>query len=385
MKKTKRLCEAQRLPLDRISTLPQPIIETILSLLPTKQAARTSILSREWRYSWTTIPKLEFCLGTLSRKQDVTKDTGIAFKGFYELSQVMLLRQSPIRELKLNMGSDYDLLEFDPIILSLSRNHIIKKLKLLGVDWCDPGYELPVSIFSMRHLTDLDLSFWELDYPTTFNVFCRLQSLDLFYVDISTKTLLYILSNSPSLKRFDLHIRTDSGDKCTINELFACLPVLEHLTTRLNVSEWLVLDPLPQELPTKLIHLKYFCFQEMCISDGSGFVFLLVLIKCSPNLEKIKLEFDRFYTSHEEYPVLWEEYSDVWLEHLYELKIEGFCNSRREMEFVKFILARSPKLKKVTIHSVGRVSMGIWNEEYDMVKNLLEAPRASPVVVVTVR
>ncbi|KAK1428454.1 hypothetical protein QVD17_17289 [Tagetes erecta] len=45
---------------DMISNLPQSIIEIILCLLPTKEAARTSILSREWMYRWTTIPKLAF-------------------------------------------------------------------------------------------------------------------------------------------------------------------------------------------------------------------------------------------------------------------------------------------------------------------------------------
>ncbi|KAJ0631833.1 putative F-box-like domain superfamily protein [Helianthus annuus] len=62
--KAKRLSKAQRLSkakrLDRITTLPQTIIETIISLLPFEEAARTSILSKEWRYKWTTIPKVEF-------------------------------------------------------------------------------------------------------------------------------------------------------------------------------------------------------------------------------------------------------------------------------------------------------------------------------------
>ncbi|KAJ0432731.1 putative leucine-rich repeat domain superfamily, F-box-like domain superfamily [Helianthus annuus] len=56
--KGKRLPKVERV--DRITTLPQAIVETILCLLPIEEAARTSVLSREWRYKWTTIPKLEF-------------------------------------------------------------------------------------------------------------------------------------------------------------------------------------------------------------------------------------------------------------------------------------------------------------------------------------
>ncbi|KAJ0643533.1 putative F-box domain, leucine-rich repeat domain superfamily, F-box-like domain superfamily [Helianthus annuus] len=58
--KTRSMYKAERLSVDRISTLPQPILESILSLLPTEEAARTSILSTEWRYKWTTIPNLRF-------------------------------------------------------------------------------------------------------------------------------------------------------------------------------------------------------------------------------------------------------------------------------------------------------------------------------------
>ncbi|KAI3683601.1 hypothetical protein L1987_84109 [Smallanthus sonchifolius] len=36
------------------------IIENILCLVPIQKAARTSILSKEWRHRWTTIPKLVF-------------------------------------------------------------------------------------------------------------------------------------------------------------------------------------------------------------------------------------------------------------------------------------------------------------------------------------
>ncbi|KAM0063008.1 hypothetical protein Hdeb2414_s0003g00086141 [Helianthus debilis subsp. tardiflorus] len=111
----------------------------------------------------------------------------------------------------------------------------------------------------------------------------------------------------------------------------------------------------------------------MWFADGHGLAFLLVLIKCSPNLEKIKLEINSFiYSIDVEYPVVWEEYSDVWLEHLNEPEIISFSNSKHEIEFVKFILARSPKLSKVNLRS-----MGCEKERLEMLQDLLQAPRAS--------
>ncbi|MFS8029610.1 putative F-box domain, leucine-rich repeat domain superfamily, F-box-like domain superfamily [Helianthus anomalus] len=58
--KVKAECLSKVERVDRITTLPRAIVETILCLLPIKEAARTSVLSREWRYKWTIIPKLAF-------------------------------------------------------------------------------------------------------------------------------------------------------------------------------------------------------------------------------------------------------------------------------------------------------------------------------------
>ncbi|KAJ0680368.1 putative FBD domain, F-box-like domain superfamily protein [Helianthus annuus] len=320
---TKHLpCEAERLSLDRISTLPQPVLETILCLLPTEDAARTSILSREWRYKWTKIPNLMFFVSKrkIKKKQrsvskpasnieGAKKNSDTRFKLYHDLHEVMLRRQIPIQELTLSMVY---LVAFESYTCGMYRS--LHKL---------------------------------------------------FYI-------FYLIVH---------HLRAsllgqDFDDKCTTNELFKCLPVIEHLTTWRHLSRWLVLDAVPQELPTSLIHLKELCFEEICFLQGYGLTFLLILVKCSPNLEKIKLEIDWDVSGYKKYSVVWKEYSDVWLENLSELEIEGFNNLKPEMEFVKFILVRSPKLKKVSIQSVVD-----RNQESEMLKTLLQAPRVSPVVI----
>lgn len=45
---------------DLISNLPCNVIECILSRLPIREAARTSILSTKWRYQWVTLSHLVF-------------------------------------------------------------------------------------------------------------------------------------------------------------------------------------------------------------------------------------------------------------------------------------------------------------------------------------
>ncbi|KAI7724418.1 hypothetical protein M8C21_016869 [Ambrosia artemisiifolia] len=379
--KSKRMSKAERSSLDIISTLPQNILETILCRLPTKEAARTSILSREWRYTWTKISKLEFYVLTRIAGQDV----GIRLIPFYDILQVLLWHQGLIHEFSLFMyhsTTDQDSFDFDQVVLHLTKNHAVKKLVLQGLNKLS-WHKLPKSVFSLHHLTDLDLTYFVLDYQPIFNGFgSRLRSLSLSNVEISTKTLLHLLSNCPSLKTLALFIGEShlGGKDCTVIELFKCLPMIEHLSTFGDVFEWLVLDSVPQGLPTLLLHLKYFCFKNMWFDCGNGLAFLLVLTKCSPNLKKIKLEINFHETCYKEHPaVVWEEYSDVWLEHLNELEIISFGHLKQEIEFVKFILARSPKLSKVSLRS-----MRCEKERLEMLQALLRAPRASHNLCLTV-
>ncbi|XP_076927348.1 F-box/FBD/LRR-repeat protein At1g13570-like isoform X2 [Bidens hawaiensis] len=291
--KAKRLTKAQRLskakplplPVDIITTLPQTIIETILCLLPIKESARTSILSREWRYKWTKIPKLVFSTPSGDQMMET-------HQLFCAIHQIMLLRQDQIHEFTLTIDVTdeyskfgYPFYEVDQIMLHLSKNHNVNRLTLRFDEPCESSsYNLPVSFLSLHHLTDLDLSWCDIDHQPTFNGFGSLTSLSLECVGISIETLLHLLSNSPSLKSFSLLMLEENiigPENSTMIELFKCLPVIEHLSIWSNII---------LELPTSLIHLKSFCFEQMTFQDGYGLTFLAVLIKNSPNLEKIDLE-----------------------------------------------------------------------------------------------
>ncbi|KAI3803304.1 hypothetical protein L1987_31454 [Smallanthus sonchifolius] len=94
-------------------------------------------------------------------------------------------------------------------------------------------YKLPLCVFSLHQLTDLYLSCIDLDHQPVFSGFGSLRSLCLNHVKISTKALLHLLSNCPSLKSFNLaRAPTPIGDKdCTVTELFGCLPMIDNLTT----------------------------------------------------------------------------------------------------------------------------------------------------------
>ena len=47
--------------LDTISNLPLALIKHILSFVPTVDAVRMSLLLKQWRRMWFSIPELQFC------------------------------------------------------------------------------------------------------------------------------------------------------------------------------------------------------------------------------------------------------------------------------------------------------------------------------------
>ncbi|GJU20486.1 F-box/FBD/LRR-repeat protein-like protein [Tanacetum coccineum] len=113
---------------DRISNVPPSIIETILCLLPIQEAARTSILSRDWRYHWVKIPKLVFDKNSFQASADETelsileqtfgrqnrrKVMDERCKVFYAIYQILLLHEGPIHEFTLSMTADNSFVEID--------------------------------------------------------------------------------------------------------------------------------------------------------------------------------------------------------------------------------------------------------------------------------
>lgn len=189
-----------------ITTLPPSIIETILCLVPIQEAARTCILSKEWRYTWTKIPKLVFNEDTvqLSANENQLPDHKLikTRKLLNAINQVMSLRLGPILEFTLEMDADDNdtCFEVDRILTHLSRNNILDKLSIDLTHGC----RLPLDIFSLHMLTDLYLRNCDINHQPVFGGFGSLTSFCLHDVNIFTKTLLHLLSNCPSLKTFTL-------------------------------------------------------------------------------------------------------------------------------------------------------------------------------------
>ncbi|XP_076892100.1 F-box/FBD/LRR-repeat protein At1g13570-like [Bidens hawaiensis] len=380
--------------MDMISKLPVGVTETILCFLPIQEAARTSILSREWRYRWITIPKLAFIertfqvstdgdeLSVLEQTPSKRREMAKRCKLFYAIYQVLLMHEDPIQEFTLSMEKNGSCVEIDHIILRLSKKNTVKLLKLHlygGPNW----YRLPLSFFSLHQLTDLYLNGCVLDRQPPSNVFGSLTTLDLQEIKIRDNALLRLLSSCPLLTRLTIMSDVDSvyGGGSSIADLMECIPNIEYLSVFFFI--FLCFLPLPKELPTTLVHLKCLCMELVWFSHKYVVPFLVLLLKSSPNLKKLKLELsaDELFDESETAFVTIEDYSDIMLEHLNELEISEFSNKENELDVVKLILARSPVLKKVTIF--------LWDEFDEDVKlqiseTLLSFRCASPVVKIII-
>ncbi|KAJ0555464.1 putative FBD domain, leucine-rich repeat domain superfamily, F-box-like domain superfamily [Helianthus annuus] len=201
-------------------------------------------------------------------------------------------------------------------------------------------------------------------------------------------TLHRLLSSCPLLKRLTLgHGMTilHDGASSTIVDLFECLPVIECLYVLVYRVEYFLPKRLPKKLPTPLVHLKYLCVDTLCFTHIYGLPFLALLIRSSPNLEKLELVMweETFFDEDDVGSFTLDDYSDIMLEHLEEFEIQDFTDSENELDFVRLILAKSPVLKKMTISP-----HYFFDKDEESVSQVSEilfcSPCASPVVEIIV-
>ncbi|KAL8263057.1 hypothetical protein R6Q59_024406 [Mikania micrantha] len=371
--------EAKRSGSDMINSLPANVIESILCLLPFKEAVRTSIICREWRYHWTKVPNLEFIedvnKASLSDDDERLSMTSQAkLKFLSAINQVMSMHQGPIHEFSLSMYVRGPCVEIDKIIDHLSINSTVKTLAL---DMS--GYWLPESFSSLHKLTDLYLRCCRLDAQPIFNGFPMLARLYMKNVITTKNMLILFLSRCPLLKSVRLPasvgLLSDTDDS-TVVELMDCLPLVENLCISLSVIKSFVKGRVPNKLPAPLVCLKYLCIRGERSVYEDRIPLLAFLIRSSPNLEKLNLQI--VYNLRHETTL--EDYSDMWLEHLNEIEIQSW-RKHKILGFLRVLMAKSPALKKVRMLLKWKVSR---DEELKISRIFLRYQCASPVVQIIV-
>ncbi|KAF5762138.1 putative F-box domain, leucine-rich repeat domain superfamily, F-box-like domain superfamily [Helianthus annuus] len=140
---------------DFISTLPQNIIEDILTRIPLQEALRTSVLSKKWRYTWRGMPKLVFTDRMVTVSSNHLHIQLNKYKLISAIFHVLLFHNGPtIVEFRCSVGELHMESEFAQILSYLARENTVKQLFFINDN---RSYKLPVSFFSFQGLEFIHL------------------------------------------------------------------------------------------------------------------------------------------------------------------------------------------------------------------------------------
>ncbi|XP_071739431.1 F-box/FBD/LRR-repeat protein At1g13570-like [Rutidosis leptorrhynchoides] len=330
--------ETQSLSLDIISSLPQNIIETILTLMPLRDALRTNILSKRWRYCWMTMPKLVFDHNLVRAKSG----SQLKYKLVNAIFHVLLIHRGPrTLKFKLDVNKLGFKTEFHQIILSLSSKINVKDLIIDNTS--DTFYKLPTSFFLIQRLESLELMNCEFELPVTFTGFNKLRNMHFKNVRVSAQVLQHFLSNCPLLEEIILGGYEEEyveENYFKFVQLFQHVPLVHTLDISKYYMKYLAAGGMPNKLPTSL-HLKDVGL-DVCLSEQDVISSILCIIRSSPNLEQLFfLMYDNEKLPIQESSLMFVDLQDdlsLTLDRLTYFEIVGFSNMPLEMEFLKLIL-----------------------------------------------
>ncbi|CDP05783.1 unnamed protein product [Coffea canephora] len=205
---------------DGISQLPDNILCHILSLLPTKFAAQTGILSKRWKELWLSVPVLEFQLHLWANYEGNMK----AFDRFA----------------KTKIESFTNFLNR---LLAVRDTSGIKKFRLV----CDHPVDsrcLDNWLSALHNVQELDLQIWELG-EFQWSPFAD-NSLEILKLGCGLLLNFPSTVSFPRLKILHLHSTTYAGN-ASVEKLLSSCPVLEDLqisrTNQDNVTNFVIAVP----------------------------------------------------------------------------------------------------------------------------------------------
>ncbi|XP_026439314.1 putative FBD-associated F-box protein At5g56440 [Papaver somniferum] len=203
---------------DRISNLPDDLIHEILSFIDMKYVVKTCVLSKRWRYIWTSLPKLRFVFYEETDEDEPDEediDSDLVQMRFVNLVNKVL---------SLHDNSDIHTFYLDGIrnwVVTLSDLYrwigivVCHNVQELAIDKCIlKDFEIPACLYTCKSLTKLELRFE--------NGF-----------DLECKVILPSAVSLPRLKSLGLNFGgLWFDDEILTNKFFSSFPTLESLVIR---------------------------------------------------------------------------------------------------------------------------------------------------------
>ncbi|XP_004289768.1 PREDICTED: F-box/FBD/LRR-repeat protein At1g13570-like [Fragaria vesca subsp. vesca] len=402
--------------LDRISNLPNDVIDKILSCLTLKEAVRTSVLSSMWKDKWAMLSGLVFdgkCFST---------DNCETFVNI--VYHVLLSHIGPIEKFVLSNTHRIPSRDIDRWILHLSRNCI----KVFELHWA--RYKMPLCFYSYQDMIELKLSWCLLKPPRTFNGFRTLKRVSFKFVTLARDVLENLILSSPLLESLEIikcaactHLKIDAPNlrflyfsgylkgislQNTLNlavvhfnlsnryyrqdrvsssnlaDFFMDLPHIQRLTIDGFSVQFLDVGDLPGRLLKPCLDLNFLSLL-VYFHDPAQILTTLYLLRSSPALEVLHVEAhgdDEF--SEDEFGA---DEEDSWLDDLDDdrncsfpklrlVQITHFSGCTAELDFIKLLLLKSPVLETITIQAVSAYGSS------EVFKKLLQLRRTSSAEII---
>ncbi|KAK6162674.1 hypothetical protein DH2020_002515 [Rehmannia glutinosa] len=179
---------------DRLSPLPNDVLHRVLSYLDFLDVVRTSVLSKRWRFVWTSVPYLNFNMDWFLKynynERFECLEPQIKFWDFIKWS--LLLRDGS-QIIKICMYSDNMMIDQLNGLIRVAARQKVQELCLIGGDYTSKELEFPRGL--CETLTVLTLNLCDTIPLRVTTVFSSLQSLTLRGVHIPCDTAEKLLSN----------------------------------------------------------------------------------------------------------------------------------------------------------------------------------------------
>ncbi|KAF3455186.1 hypothetical protein FNV43_RR05634 [Rhamnella rubrinervis] len=389
---------------DKISGLPEDILGSIVSLLPLKEAAATSTLSRRWRYVWTCTKNLNFDVGeeTLYGYYEIGEDrsklariryvqwvnnvvnqhAGVTIDRFLVCYDVGYFAFSITRWIKFAMRNRVQILElnflstarFETCVIDrqlLSHRDVevglrsLKVLNLVGVNVDGEVIEYLLSncpllerlqvIFSSRlinlrvvgspllALKHLEIRFCTLIQSIEIYDAENLVSFYCHNLEID-RTIRLMIRNVPKLVDVYIHLYDDMFYYAyRVFTIFSCcLSQLQILHLDLSNESYMENPVYPMLKNLKELRVT------LSPSDSLMLARLLPFMKVSPYLQKLMLMITKWYSDEE--PEKFIKPAKCLHDNLKELEVFGYGGRPNEDELIVYFVENAVSLEKIIVN-----------------------------------
>ncbi|XP_058115021.1 F-box/FBD/LRR-repeat protein At1g13570-like [Magnolia sinica] len=399
--------------LDMMSSLPPNVIDVILTCLPLRDAVRTSILSRDWRYKWVTIPHLTFDERSFPTLADYSELNEL--KLINAVDQVLLLHKGPVHEFKCQIYLE-SCPAIDRWLLHLSDNAVksftldnlrLERYKLpsclfryenlihLQVSWCI--FKPPRKFDGLRnlrtlHLQDISIDSSFEDFISKFPLLealtlrnfdgltcLNIQGPQLLYLDIVGKLKYLHFKNIPLVATALINMMSvndyEKGKDSNLINVVGCLHGVKRLALEGFLLQFLAAGNVPERLPTMYNHLKNLTL-KINFENLDQLSVVLCLCRSSPNLYEINAKVHSIDAASLPHESFWEvqEGFDGLFASLQIVTVNGIIGSKNELGFIEFVLENAPMLEEMNF----KISATVTEAQSRIFRDLMGFRRASP-------